>query len=96
MSSQSEIPLCGKCGGFMLYTVYIIKGIVRDQFYIGLTADLGKRLKEHNAVRTKSAKAYLPLDITDIENYETKSQAVRREFEIKYYKSGIKFFSLVS
>ena len=96
LSSQSEIPLCGKCGGFMLYTVYILKSMVRDRFYIGHTADLDKRLKEHNAGRTKSTKAYVPWKVIYTENYETKSQAVRREFEIKSYKSGIKFYSLVS
>ena len=70
--------------------------MVRDRFYIGNTADLDKRLKEHNAGRTKSTKAYVPWKVIYTENYETKSQAVRREFEIKSYKSGIKFYSLVS
>ncbi|MCL4548300.1 MAG: GIY-YIG nuclease family protein [Bacteroidetes bacterium] len=79
-----------------MYTVYILKSMVRDRFYICHTADLDKRLKEHNAGRTKSTKAYVPWKVIYTENYETKSQAVRREFEIKSYKSGIKFYSLVS
>lgn len=79
-----------------MFTVYILKSLVIDRFYIGHTADLDKRLREHNAGRTRSTKAYTPWEVIYTEYYETKSQAVKRELEIKSYKSGIKFYSLIT
>ena len=79
-----------------MFTVYVLKSLVKNRFYIGHTADLDKRLREHNAGRTRSTKAYAPWNVIYTENYGTKSQAVKRELEIKSYKSGIKFYSLIS
>ena len=79
-----------------MYTIYIIKSLIKNRYYISHTADLNKRLKEHNSGKTKSTKAYTPWEIVYTENYGTKSQAVKREFEIKSYKSGIKFHSLIT
>ena len=94
LSSQSEIPLCGKCGGLEMFTVYILKSIKNSRFYIGHTADLRKRLIEHNSGKTRSTKAYAPWEIVYTEDFGTKSEAYRREMEIKSYKSGFKFKEL--
>ena len=95
LPSQSEVPLCGECGGHKLYKVYIIKSIVKERYYIGQTNDLEKRLKEHNSGKTRSTKAYSPWEIVYCEEYESRSEAVKRELEIKSYKSGIKFKELL-
>ncbi|MEW6193647.1 MAG: GIY-YIG nuclease family protein [Bacteroidota bacterium] len=95
LSSQSEIPLRGKCGGLEMYSVYILKSLVKERFYIGHTSDLQKRLNEHNSGRTKSTKPYIPWTIVHIESYETKSEAYKRELQIKSFKSGIKFKQLL-
>ncbi|MHB8854526.1 MAG: GIY-YIG nuclease family protein [Ignavibacteriaceae bacterium] len=94
LSSQSEIPLCGKCGGLEMFTVYILKSIKNSRFYIGHTADPRKRLIEHNSGKTRSTKAYAPWEIVYTEDFGTKSKAYRREMEIKSYKSGFKFKEL--
>lgn len=94
LSSQSEIPECGKCGGLKMFYVYIIQSIKNKRYYIGHTNDLSKRLKEHNSGKTRSTKAYMPWKIVYREVLGTKPEAYRREMEIKSYKSGIKFKEL--
>ena len=79
-----------------MYTVYILKSRFNERYYIGHTADLEKRLKEHNSGRTKSTKAFIPYEIVYTKDYETKSEAFLREREIKSFKSGLKFKMLMS
>jgi putative endonuclease len=78
-----------------MYDVYILKSKIKDRYYIGHTNNLEKRLIEHNSGKTKSTKAYLPWEVIHTESYKTKSEAFKRELEIKSYKSGIKFHILI-
>lgn len=96
LPSQSEVPLCGKCGGHNMYKVYILKSLIKNRYYIGHTGDLEKRLKEHNSGKTKSTKAYAPWIVVFTEEFSTKSEAFKRELEIKSYKSGLKFKKLIN
>ena len=97
LSSQGEIPLCGKCGGNkIMYFVYVLKSLKQKRYYIGHTKDLAKRLKEHNAGKTKSTKGYVPWQLVYSEKYETKSESYIREQEIKKYKGCIKFKKLIN
>lgn len=96
LSSRSEIPLRGKCGGLEMYTVYILRSNKYERYYVGHSSDIKKRLVEHNSGRTKSTKPYIPWEIIYTEEYATKSEAYKREQEIKSYKSGIKFHKLVN
>lgn len=86
LSSRSEIPLCGKCGGLGMYIVYILKIISKGRYYISHKENLEKRLKEHNSGRTKSTKAYVPWQVVYKEEYNSKSEAFNREQEIKSLK----------
>ncbi|MBI5139775.1 GIY-YIG nuclease family protein [Candidatus Nomurabacteria bacterium] len=78
----------------MFYT-YILNSEKNGRYYIGHTRDLNDRLSRHNAGRMKSTKSSLPWKLVYKENYETKQEAYRREFEIKSYKGGIKFKKLL-
>ena len=78
-----------------MYRVYILKSLKVSRYYIGHTNNLVKRLNEHNSGKTKSTKGYIPWKIVYTEEFETKSEAFRREREIKGYKSGIKFKQLL-
>ncbi|HOI28550.1 MAG TPA: GIY-YIG nuclease family protein [Melioribacteraceae bacterium] len=78
-----------------MYYVYVLKSLVKERFYIGHTSDLQNRLNEHNSGRTKSTKTYIPWSIIYTETYLTRSEAYKRELEIKSYKSGIKFKQLL-
>ena len=78
-----------------MYCVYILKSLKSKRYYIGHTGNLQRRLTEHNSGKTKSTKGYVPWIIVHTEIYKTKSEAYKREKEIKSYKSGIKFKKLI-
>jgi putative endonuclease len=53
-------------------------------FYTGISNDLEKRIKEHNSGKgSKYARARLPVQLIYSEKIETKSQALKREIEVK-------------
>lgn len=71
-----------------MYYAYILHSLVKDRYYIGHTSNLEKRLDQHNSGRTRSTSAYKPWKLVCFEKYETKSEAYKREREIKKYKAG--------
>ena len=55
-------------------------------FYTGITSDLTSRLERHNAGRASVyTKLRRPVQLRYVEQFENKSQARRREIEIKNY-----------
>ena len=53
-------------------------------YYIGYTNDLKKRVKAHNEGKAaKYTKGRGPVELIYYEEYEEKSQAMRREWEMK-------------
>ncbi|RZJ82556.1 MAG: GIY-YIG nuclease family protein [Flavobacterium sp.] len=69
-----------------IYYVYAIKSEVDGRIYVGFSLDVEKRLKQHNAGKTKSTKGYRPWRLIFTE--EVLSRIAARAIE-KYYKSGI-------
>ena len=67
----------------MVYFVYILKSTVSDRFYIGQTADLSNRLKEHNAGKVFSTKPFRPWKIHHFEEFTTRTLAIKREHYLK-------------
>ena len=67
----------------MPYFVYIIRG--RDEsLYTGYTVNIEKRIEVHNNKKgAKALKGKLPVNLVYSEKFETKSQALKREAEIK-------------
>ena len=66
----------------MNYTYIIRCG--DDTLYCGWTNDLEKRLAAHNAgLGAKYTKSRLPVKLVYHESYETKEEAMRREYRIK-------------
>ena len=92
---RSGIPFAGQCLEGM-YQVYILESLKKKIYYIGHAAVAEVRLVDHNNGRVKSTKGYLPWKIVHLEKYETKSEAQTREYEIKSYKSGVKFKKLLN
>lgn len=78
-----------------MFTVYILKSLHYDRYYVGHTNNINDRRKRHNAGRVKSTKNFRPWLLIRTEEYKSRSGAYRREVEIKNYKSGIKFKRLV-
>ncbi|MFD2568633.1 GIY-YIG nuclease family protein [Pseudotenacibaculum haliotis] len=69
-----------------MFYVYVLYSEKFSRTYTGFTNNLERRLKEHNAKRNKSTKAFVPWSIIYKEEVETRVLARERE---KYLKSGI-------
>lgn len=69
----------------MSYT-YILK-TSRDDYYVGSTDDIIKRVETHNAGKVKSTKNKLPVRLVFKEYYSTRSGAQKKEYKIKNWKS---------
>ncbi|QQS18079.1 GIY-YIG nuclease family protein [Candidatus Saccharibacteria bacterium] len=79
-----------------MFYVYIIQSVHFSRYYVGHSDDLNRRLHQHNSGYTRSTKPYLPWKIVYTEICLTKQEAYRREMQIKSYKGGRAFKSLVN
>ena len=79
-----------------MYYVYIIKSKTKERFYTGSSENVHKRLNSHNSGKVKSTKAYKPQKIVYLETFENKNEALKREKQIKSYKSGNAFKKLIT
>ncbi len=79
----------------MNYT-YILK--CRDgSLYTGWTTDLERRLKEHNSGKgAKYTKSRRPVVLAYYETFDTKEEAMKREYAIKQLKRKDKLMLLES
>jgi putative endonuclease len=69
--------------------VYILRSQSTGHFYVGHTANLTKRIFEHNNNRTPSIKNRGPWTLFYSETYQTRSEAAQRERQIKRLKSRL-------
>jgi len=63
--------------------VYMLKSLKDKKFYTGCTADIKKRLKQHNSGRVRSTKARRPFELVYWESFRTRSEAMKRERRLK-------------
>ncbi len=70
-----------------MYSVYILQSISSDRFYVGSTHDIETRLRKHNAGHSLATKAYRPWVLVYREDFPTRTDALKREYEIKRQKS---------
>ncbi|WP_290701814.1 GIY-YIG nuclease family protein [Lacinutrix sp.] len=67
--------------------IYILTNQYRTTFYIGVTADLSKRLKEHyNETASAFTKKYNLKDLVYYEVFTNINQAIAREKQLKNWK----------
>lgn len=66
-----------------MYYLYIIQSEIKIWRYIGITADVQKRVAEHNAGKVRSTKPNRPLRLVYKEVYPNKSAARKREIFLK-------------
>ena len=79
-----------------MYFTYILKSIPTGKFYIGSTSNLEKRLERHNKGGSLWTKRYKPWIIVFSQKFNTRSEAIIREKEIKNYKGGNEFKELIN
>ncbi len=67
-----------------MHYVYILISLKDKKFYIGLTNDLKRRIKEHSSGKNQSTSHRRPLKLIYYEAHHNKNDAARRE---KYFKT---------
>ena len=78
----------------MFYT-YVLYSKNYDRFYTGHCSDIKARLERHNRQMVPSTKAYVPWTLVYHEEFQLKSEAMKREQEIKNKKSANYISSLI-
>ena len=84
------------------YYVYVIQSKKSKKWYTGYTADLRKRLREHNSGKSTYTKGRGPFEVIYYEAYRNKTDARSRELQFKsgpgraYLKQRIKRFLTLS
>jgi putative endonuclease len=71
----------------MNYFVYILQSEWDGSYYIGYTNNLEERINRHNRGRSQYTKTKIPWKLIYHEVFNSKSEAMRREREIKRMKS---------
>ncbi|MFH1767341.1 MAG: GIY-YIG nuclease family protein [Patescibacteria group bacterium] len=79
-----------------MYYIYILFSKTHQRYYIGSTGDIVKRLQQHNIGATRSTKPFRPWVLVYQEIFETKTEARKRELQIKKYKGGRAFKRLLN
>jgi putative endonuclease len=70
-----------------MHYFYILYSEKRDRYYYGHSSDVYIRLVRHNEGWSKSTKSGIPWKLVYYEKYSTKSEAIKRELEVKGWKS---------
>jgi putative endonuclease len=66
-----------------MFFAYILQSEKTKRYYVGSTDNLGNRLKEHNSGETVSSRRGIPWKIVHTEQFRTRSEAIRKEKQIK-------------
>ena len=79
----------------MKWYVYILK-LADESYYTGTTNNIDKRMKMHRSGKgSKYVRSRLPLAIVYVEEFENRSEACKREYQIKQM-DRIQKISLIS
>ena len=70
-----------------MFKIYIIYSASLDRYYVGSTGNIEDRMFRHNNSGSKSTKSASDWVLVYSEDFETRSEAVQRELEIKGKKS---------
>ncbi len=79
----------------MPHYMYLLKSLKDKRHYIGYSEDVEKRLAYHNSGRQRSTKNRIPFELIYFEKFDNKTDALRREKEIKSFKGGNSFMNLL-
>ena len=70
---------------YFMFTVYVLKSLIKNFHYVGFTDNLERRFTQHNLGYERSTKAYKPFKLIYTEVVATREEARERE---KFLKSG--------
>ncbi|MBZ0202948.1 MAG: GIY-YIG nuclease family protein [Ignavibacteria bacterium] len=66
-----------------MFYVYILLSSKDSTFYVGQTNNLTNRLKKHNSGYVRSTRNKIPFKIVYFEEFQSRTEAMAREWEIK-------------
>ena len=66
-----------------MFYVYLLQSDVDSTFYVGYTENLEQRLEQHPHVGSKYTRRKVPWKLVYFEQFETKSEALKRELFLK-------------
>ena len=69
-----------------MFTTYVLYSKEFDKIYIGQTSDLDKRIDQHNLGKHRYTKRYIPWNVLYTEEFNTRSEAMKREKELKSHQ----------
>jgi putative endonuclease len=73
-----------------MHAVYVVE-CSDGTLYTGYTTDVQRRVAEHNAGEgAKYTRGRTPVELRHVERFESKSAAMRREYEIKQMSKDAK------
>jgi putative endonuclease len=82
--------------GFFMFYCYILYSISKQSYYIGYTASsLQERLRKHNSNHKGFTGTVNDWEIVYVEEFIDKASAMKREREIKSWKSKKKIEQLI-
>ncbi len=69
----------------MAWNVYVLKSQKNGTRYVGISENVGRRLAEHNAGKSKFTSGHVPWELFYVEDAQSSTEARSRE---KYLKSA--------
>ena len=75
---------------------YVLFSPDRHRYYIGSTDDLASRVSRHQRGGVPSTRPYLPWVLVYHEEFSTRGEAQKREYQVKSYKGGEAFKRLIT
>lgn len=73
----------GRPGGCKEFCVYLLKSLKDNNYYIGQTNNVEKRLEMHNQGKVRSTKSRTPFILIGFEKYLSRNEARYREYKLK-------------
>jgi putative endonuclease len=77
-----------------MYFVYILKSLKDGKLYTGCTDDVERRLVEHNSGKSTATRNRRPLVLVHSESFESKSDALKREYFLKTKKGSFEKYQI--
>ena len=77
------------------FFVHILYSQINDRYYIGQTQNVQSRFNRHESGYVKSTKRFRPWTLVHSERFCSRAGAMKRERELKSWKSKIKIKELV-
>ena len=79
-----------------MFYAYILYSEVRSKYYVGYTSNLEERLKKHNTNHSGFTGHTGDWQIVWVQSFTEKSDAVKREKQIKSWKSRRMIINLIN